>query len=234
MRESLERILDLQEIAGRIAQLRRDRERLWLDVKDKENVLRRKKERADEIPGERLAAIKKGDALQLKIDEAEDDIKRLEFQLNVTKHQKEYNAIQSSILSHKADVQRWEDEELEALQAVDDLAEENKTAQQELAQAEQELKATRDEVSRAADELDARTQGLEQDYAAMREQVTPNVLSVYDRLGESNMRNPVVVVKNRICQGCFTQITKQTLVLLKRDAEIVHCHSCGRVLLLQE
>ena len=60
------------------------------------------------------------------------------------------------------------------------------------------------------------------------------MLEVYRRVARERGDTALVMVRNRICQGCFTTVTKQTENELLRDEEVVHCHSCGRILMLTE
>ncbi|MHC4591873.1 MAG: zinc ribbon domain-containing protein [Planctomycetota bacterium] len=232
MKESLEHIQLLQDTSRQIEQLRRDAEMLDADEKNRQRVLQEMNRRAEQARQQRLEATKLADATQLQIEQAEGEIARLGVQLNVTKHQKEYDAIQHSILSHRADIQKWEDEELTALQTVDDLALEEKRLAEEVGQAEQDVQKTREDVAAQKAELKRRVADLDQERQRLRQQVSPAVLSAYERLTGRYGSRALVEVKNRICQGCFTRITKQTENLLMRNDKVVYCHSCGRMLVL--
>jgi len=170
----------------------------------------------------------------MKIEEAEAEIRKLQSQLNVTRHQKEYDAIRKMILSHQADIQKWEDEELNSLQAADDLATEIKRTEAQVAEAEAELEKMRADVARQGDEITARIDEQQQEHDRIRAQIGPGVLSAYERLIDASIRMPLARAKDRVCMGCHTQLTKQTEVRLLRGTEIVYCHSCGRMLLIAD
>jgi LSD1 subclass zinc finger protein len=170
-----------------------------------------------------------------EIDELEESIERFRIQLNTTKHQKEYDAIQHAILSHRADIERLEDRELLDLQTVDVKAAEEERYREETQQAEEELARVRASVETAARDYRQRIDQLADERERLRGEIEPGVLAAYERLINSGKRsNALVTVRNRVCQGCFTQITKQTENLLMHDQELVHCHSCGRLLMLPE
>jgi len=234
MREDLQKVQLLQDLANRIRQLTRDREMLYVDVRNRERVIEEKTRRLDQADEQRIKAIVEGDAIQLKIDGAEREIEKLETQLNVTKHQKEYNAILHSIQSRRADIQQWEDAELAALQHADDLREECRRLTDEVEQAEAERRCVDEEVEQQARQLAGRIGELKDEHDRRRREIKPSVLVAYERLAAANMREPLAIARNRICQGCFTQLTKQTELRLMRDNEIVYCHSCGRMLVLHE
>ncbi len=234
MRETLEKLHALQEANSRISQLRRDRDALLIDVDNQTRLMDLKKRRAEEVHEKRLERTREADQVQLQIEEGEEEIARLRGKLNIVENQREYDAVQHMIASHKADIQKWEDEALGALQAIDDLAEQEERLATEIRQATAELETVKSRCGEEAAQYDRRIEQVEQERDRIREQATPEVLSVYDRLALRHPQNALAVVTTRVCSGCYTQITKQTEVLLMRDETLVHCHSCGRILMLQE
>ena len=232
MREDLLQILALQDKMREADQIRRDTQRLAIDIDNQARVLDKLKRRAQQTHDQRVEAAKKADAVQLNIEQAEQQIEHFRVQLNVSRHQKEYDAVQHAILSKQADISKWEDEELTALTAVDDLTEQQQTLATQTDDAEAELARIEQEVARQTAELAGRLEEVEDECLRMRRRINPDVLATYERLAASNRANPLAEVKGRVCQGCFTQITKQSENMLMRDLEIVYCHSCGRMLIL--
>jgi predicted nucleic acid-binding Zn-ribbon protein len=190
--------------------------------------------RAEQLHDQRTEAAKAADRLQLKISEAEAEIGKMKDQMNVTKHQKEYDKLKTSILSHEADIQKWEDEALEAFSSVDELEEEAQKAAEQIEEARAELERIQESVAEEQKAFDTRIEELEEELADVRDSVKPSVLSAYKRLAGSRLKQPLATVRNRVCEGCFTQLTKQTEVLLRRDDEIVYCNSCGRMLVIED
>ncbi len=168
MKETLAKIQTLQDIGRQVERLRRDAHALSIDVQNRERLLEEKRRRAEHMHQQRMDNAKTADATQLQIEEAEANIARLKVQLNVTRNQKEYDAIQRGILSNQADIQKWEDEGLVALQAVDELAEEERHLAAETLQAEQELRKARDELELRVKE---RTKELSQTIDTLQEEV---------------------------------------------------------------
>jgi len=234
MKKTLEDIQALQDLSERQAEMRRQVGAISARIGARQQMLQERQRRAEQLHEQRLQASKEADAKQLKIEEGEQEIERLKRQLNVTRHQKEYDAIQHSILSRTADVSRWEDEELSALDAVDELAEQEKRTAAELEEARAELHDVRQESAAEIKEHQDRLQELEDQLAILRRHINPDVLKAYDRLTPSHGNDALAPVKDHICQGCRTRVTKQTENLLMRGTEIVYCHSCGRMLMLAE
>jgi len=234
MNEDLVKILALQDLARRMEIAIRDRDALTVDVRNKERVVQDRKRRAVQLVQVRTETQMKGDAIQLKIEEIEAQNEKFTGQLNITKHQKEYDLIKTSIASHQADIQKLEDEELTCLQGVDELADQIEQAHATVTQTEVELEEVKKFVADKTAEYDQQIEALKQEVTTAREDIRPGVLAAWERLAGSKMLNPLAIVRSRVCQGCFTQITPQTFVRLRRDDEIVNCPSCGRLLMLQE
>ncbi len=234
MKETLAQIIEFQDLRQRAQQIRRDIDRLSIDIDNQARIVEQLKKKAQQAHERRLELTKKADSLQLQVEEAEAQIAQYKKQLNVTKHQKEYDAIQKAILSRVADIGKWEDEALTALQSADDLGTQEKEATEAVEDAEQRLEQIRSEVAQHTAEFEQELAQVEAEMERAREGINPEVFSAYTRLLASNFERPLVPVKSRVCQGCFTQITKQTENLLMRGSEIVYCHSCGRMLLLAD
>jgi predicted nucleic acid-binding Zn-ribbon protein len=74
-------------------------------------------------------------------------------------------------------------------------------------------------------------------HLAMRKTIvgdlTPPLLSKYDRLRKSSGGLAVSVVVNGVCQACHFSLTSQRLNLMRRGTEIFQCDHCQRLLILK-
>lgn len=234
MKQTLEQIRQLQQLAQRLEQLRHDRDMLAVDVRNQQRVCDEKQRRAEQAHRQRMEATKQADSTQMEIQKAEEEIGRLNLQLNALRSQKEYDALRHTILSRQADIQKWEDEGLVALQTADEMAGDEKRMAQETEAARKELEAVKARVAEDERELAEKIDRVEREVAAVRNGIPAGPLAAYDRLGGHTRSQPLALVKARVCQGCHTRITKQTENLLMRGHEIVYCHSCGRMLMLED
>lgn len=234
MRKKLEQLRELQEINCRIQDLRRDRERLSIDIENQAEVLEEKESRREQTHQTRIEKTKLADRTQLEIEKAEQECERLETQLNTVQNQREYDAIQHSLSSRQADIQKWEDEALMALDTADRLSKEEERLAEEVEEARAELQRIREEVADRTEELDRQIEEFQQEREQIRSELDPELLTAYDRIASRHPRDALAEVDGRICGGCHTQITKQTKVLLARENKLVHCHSCGRLLMLAD
>lgn len=234
MRETLKKLQTLQDINSEIENIRHDRDRLSIDVDNQALTVERKTRQAQEAHEKRLENAKTADRVQMNIEEAEQEIERLSVQLNSVRNQRELDTIQNTIRSRQADIARWEDEALSALQAVDELRQEEGRLHKEVEAAQAELERVKEETRERREEYEQRIEELTEQREQLRDEMPPEVLSAYERIAARHPNNALAEVKGRVCGGCFTQITKQTENLLMRDDKVVYCHSCGRMLMLKE
>ena len=71
----------------------------------------------------------------------------------------------------------------------------------------------------------------EPEQKTVREQFSPNVLHIYDRVSQSNKGVAVAVVEGDRCSECMLSIPTKLLENLKTASEFVYCNSCRRILL---
>ncbi len=234
LRETLDQLIELQAINADIARHQRDREALHLDTDQQRRIVEDLATRRSETKAQQLESQKMADALEVKIRKAEDENARLKVQLNVTKRQADYDAIRNTLMSNQADISKWEDEALELLLRVDDLKREATELDAGLAAQKETLQQTEQRVGQQAADYDRRIGELTQQRDDLRKTIGSALLQAYDRLTRSRGVTAIVKVKKRICQGCFTSVPKQTENELMRGTELVYCHNCGRILVLDE
>jgi hypothetical protein len=234
MRQKLKRIMGLQQIGADIRQDQRDKEALYIDVRQQKRQIQDLQEELEATHAQRLQCQKEADGADLKAREAGEHVARLRVQLNTTKSQDDFDALRQSIQSHKADISHWEDRGLELIDQAEQLQEEERQLQEKLDQEKQKLEELKKSVSDQAETYDSHIAELEAESESLRQEADPKALAAYDRLVESRGDSAIVSVCDRVCQGCYNLITKQTENMLLHDQELVTCPSCGRILMLAD
>lgn len=230
--ETLEKLALLQRLNARIERCKKDRNMLSLDVEKIESKLEELRQELERVKKEQVETQKRADACEVKIREAEEKNEKLQIELNTTKRQKEYDAIRRSMQSNQADIQKWEDEEIEALDRADELKAKREELKGEVEEKENELEELRRKVAEERREYDEKLEELSEKRKSVRNGVDDRTLRSYERIARSLEGHGLARVKDRVCHGCFTTVTKQTENELMRDEEIVYCSSCGRMLIL--
>ena len=230
----LEKLEELQEANRQLKLCRKDRKELTKDVRNAEERLENKRQELEELKEEQTEVRRKADNCETKINKAENEIQRLKVEMNTTKNQSRYDAMAKSIRSHEADVQKWEDEELEALNRLDELSGKRERVKEDLQRLENELEETKERVEDERQSYDEKIDELKQRRKEIRSELEDEALDAYDRLARGSDEQALAQVKNRLCMGCFTTITKQQENELLRGNELVFCQSCGKILKLTE
>ena len=73
---------------------------------------------------------------------------------------------------------------------------------------------------------------LNEDRKPLERVVPPDVLEKYNRMNTSE-QNAIVPIENGSCSGCFSQLSAQDMLDLKRS-KLIQCHSCYRFVYLPE
>ncbi|MBS3764831.1 MAG: hypothetical protein KGZ25_16135 [Planctomycetes bacterium] len=230
--QTVQKLLELQELITHIEQCQKDRAALQRDIEEQEKKVADLENKLEELQNQKQQAQKDADAFEVKIESAEEENERLKIQLNTTKRQSDYDAIRNKMMSNVADMSRWEDEEIELLEKIEDLQGKREDTEKKLAEKEQKLYEIKQRVSQKQAEYDRELKDLQEQEEKMREEIAPEALNTYDRLAKSRGTTAVVRATKRICQGCFTSLPKQTENELMRENELVFCHNCGRILVL--
>ena len=201
------------------------------------------------VEDQRLAAQnlqKAVDEKSLNLKEIEAKIAKITTQLNQTKTNKEYSALLSQKGAEEADKSRLEDEILALMGKVEDskkdfhkgaqrLEQERKTHEESLRKAEEEQKTSLAQIKEARAQRDQ-----------LRTQIPIEWVEPYERLLARRDGVALVCALRRVpearsaevtevwvCQGCFMNLTMQTIASLMTSDNPVFCKSCGRMLYLE-
>jgi predicted nucleic acid-binding Zn-ribbon protein len=196
-----------------------------LDTVRKEVVAARQAVRDLEVRGGRL---------ELNIKTADQELAKLEGRLNQVRTAAEFAAVKLQIQSTRDERGRNEEELIALLDQTEAtratvVEKEKLLAVQEKEHAEYLVNAERLRAERQAElaKVDERR-------AAAAKGLPQNLIDMYEKLFRSREGNAVVGVDSRVCQGCYTEITRNDEAQLIGRSMIVQCKSCARILYLLE
>ncbi len=165
---------------------------------------------------------------------AEQTVIKLRDQINQAKSNKEFQALQHEILSKEADNARLEDAVLAQMQKVDREKEAREAIAAQLAKAESEAAAERTKLEKELALLEAQCQKLVTQRNEAGKDVPPDIFAKYERLIARRGQTAMVGAVNGSCQGCFMTLRPETMAQLRKGGDLVFCHSCSRILYLEE
>lgn len=151
-------------------------------------------------------------------------------QLMAVKTNVEYQAMQKEIEFALHEVKQLEDRILELMLESDDLTAAVKAAELDMAADEKAVDADRRTLAAELTDLRTLLERLAGDRAQLVSETDPQALSVFELV--ARRRNGVAVAEARdgICMLCHVRLRPQVFNEVRRNAQIIQCDSCSRVL----
>jgi len=173
--------------------------------------------------------------LDEKIRESSERVSKDEKRLNSVKNDRELAAITKEITGANKSKKLGEQEKT-SLQAKCDEKEALVAARKEA------LKSREEERARVSSELASSRPGWKESIEAhqkskdeIKSAVAPAILRKYELIRSKRAGVGLALVKDEICQGCFTHIPPQVYIMLKRGTEeLQSCPHCHRLLHVED
>ncbi|MBE7443913.1 MAG: hypothetical protein HS132_01040 [Planctomycetia bacterium] len=233
MNERIEVLRRLQLIDTKLKRLAGNKLYRGYDVQKKQNQIQQKKTELSKL-NEEIKTFQKNTTLkELDLKSMEAEINKLRLQMNQVKTNKEYSATKTEIGGKEANKSVLEDEILAMMTKYEELQQRHKSFEKEIEQENTQLKEIQHRVEADMKTTDAEMNELKkkrENYASM---LDSDALQQYNRLVSHKDAVAVVHVVNQVCQGCFMSVTAQTLNQLMSGKNLTFCHSCGRILYLE-
>ncbi|MEO0094905.1 MAG: C4-type zinc ribbon domain-containing protein [candidate division WOR-3 bacterium] len=198
--------------------------RLQKEIETKNNQLNQVKNRLAEI--KKLYKLKEGD-----IAENEAKINKLNQQIHSVKTNEEYRAILKEIEFLKNACNSVEEEMIA-------LLEEEEKLKNNVGNLEKEVREFIEKKTHEIEQLKSQekkiTEEQEKNKIIFQDEIKKlpgDVKQVYERISKAREKAICIVTDESICTGCYTNVTPQTLIELKKRNKFVLCDSCGRILI---
>jgi len=234
MAESLKALRNVAALDAKILELEHRQKQIPGLIRTEQQAVERASQNLARKAAE-LKDLKAKTALQeTEFRAAEEAVIKLRNQINQARSNKEFQALQHEILSKEADNQRLEDAVLLQMQKVDNVAEERDALADARKQAETRLTEKVAALEKDAADAESRVRKLNAQRSVATKNVPAEILGKYERLIARRGQTAMVAVVNGTCQGCFMTMRPETMAQLKKAIDLVACHSCGRILYLEE
>jgi predicted nucleic acid-binding Zn-ribbon protein len=140
---------------------------------------------------------------------------------------REIDLSQEKITKLQKDMELLEGKAMLAKEDVEKLIPELETLQTELANRKKELAA----VNKEHEEEELKLQH-------QREKITSKIskgdYQMYSRIRGAEEGRAIVAVQRNSCGGCFNRVTPQRVLELRKNAALIACERCGRILVSDE
>lgn len=234
IKDEIQKLIKLQDVDKQIYDYSQKLNNYPVILETIKNDLEEKKKHLnaaeDNLKKTQLKQKDKEGALALK----EAEIVKHQGQLFALKTNKEYNAKLSEIAGVKADKSKLEEEILLIFDEIDaakkSVDNEKKIFCEEEARSGQEKKKIEDEIKL----LEAKIKDLEGKRKQELDQVDSKILAIYEKILKNKEGLAIVPVRNFACQGCFMNVTPQTVNEINMHQRLVTCEMCARILYVEE
>ena len=168
--------------------------------------------------------------LEQEIEDTDEKVKQNMTRQLQAKNNEEYRALlKENEYLRKSNSQR-EDEALELLDGLEQIAKDNKELKEGL---ENQRKKTAEGKAAVEQEIAASIkaqEGLKLERESLTGDLPKQVMALYNRLYAHRNGSAVVPIENGICMECHIQIPPQSYNDLQRNEELMTCLNCGRII----
>lgn len=234
MKKILKDLIELQSVDDGIDELKRNGgnlpdviQTMDEEMEKKRNDLEEKKDKLEELKGDLRKASTEREGL-LKA------LKKYESQLSLVKTNKEYEALlkeidyaEFRILELEEDIDKIKKDIEEQTQLVEET--EKKLEEDEAEYTEKRAKFKKD-LETLEDKLEVKYDERKR----VKVRLPKRVISEYERIRRGLSGKAVVPVKNDACGGCFYNFPPQVVFNAKKQDRLIHCESCGRLVVWLE
>ena len=233
VRETLQRLLELQELDQDLFHVRDELRRLPAERQRRLSVLEASRGKLAELDKKLLDT-------RVRIKEIEDmtssqrqRLRKLENEADATADTALLVAYQHEMRTLRRDIGEADEEGIALVTEADRLTEEKTALQATIAADEKVFEEYSANVAAEIRRAEARCDGLsEERKKRMRSTLAPDVLVHYEKLLEAREGLAMALLVGLVCQGCYVSVPNNVYVRLARAIELVHCPSCGRILYL--
>jgi predicted nucleic acid-binding Zn-ribbon protein len=235
MKESLYKLLELQEIDKEIHTLRQSQmdfpgeiQNLQKELQTAKDLLEAKQQQSEDVE-------KHHRALERDLEAIEADLKKHQDRLYEVKTNKEYDALQLEIEALQNRKSQHESAIIESIQTSDDLKAKVAEDKTHYLTIEKTRKSQIGELTSQLNSVEANVKGWVTKREAIETHVERRSLGMYNRIRKVVKGGvAIVVIKKGACGGCFRQLSPQRMVEARRCDNILRCENCGRILVWKE
>jgi predicted nucleic acid-binding Zn-ribbon protein len=178
------------------------------------------------------AAQKEQRQAEVKVKDQRIKIEQTEATLygGTVRNPKELQDLQNEVAAHKRFLDTLEERQLEAMLATDEAVEKNQEAQKILGQYRAQAEKQQASLVQERTQLESQKAAAEKQRQGAAGIVSPDDLTIYDRLRKQRACVAVSGVKDRACNACGSTLTAALHQAARSPSQLVFCDMCGRIL----
>lgn len=231
MRESLFKLLELQEIDKEIDVLRQSQRDFPSEIDQLQNELKTARDHLDAKKSQSEELEKNRRSLERELEDINADLQKHQDRLNEITTNKEYDAVQHEIEALQVRKGEHETLVLETIESIEDITSKLEDDQSFYEEMEKERNERIEELTGKLNSVEENVKGWEEKRSAIEPHVERRPLNLYNRIRKVVKGGvAIVAVQKNSCGGCFRQLAPQRLVEARRGDTLMRCENCGRIL----
>jgi hypothetical protein len=230
MQKTFEMLLKLQTVDYDLGELERSKGYLPDMIKKLEDEIIQTKESLQNYEKELQEKTLELKRVELEISTFNSELDKLQKQMRDIKTNREYDALTSSISTHKLKISENEDGELKLLTNLDELKEKIQEYKQKVEEVAKNNTAQLTHLKKELESIDEKIEIKMGERKNVVVRVDKRILSTYERVKQGK-GYAVVFVKKRACGGCYKALPPQRVQEIKKGDQLITCDSCGRILI---
>jgi predicted nucleic acid-binding Zn-ribbon protein len=234
MEEQLSLLIQLQEIDAKIRTQNEQKNRLPETLAALERRRVALNDNVDKVKEALQTAQKNKRDRDQDLEAGVQKVDKLKTRSSEIKNNKEYQALLKEIETGEQENKAIEDGILGLMEKID-VAAGQITAAEEQAKAEAaEIAAERKQLEASMAKLDGELKIVEEGRQKAVANITKPVLAQYQKLLVTKAGIAIVEARGESCSGCYMSIPPQVFVNVKKNAAIITCPNCNRILYFKE
>ena len=242
MESLIDKLLELHGQQVHLNQLKEKARSASMAVAARQRQVAAAQDAVRQLEDQRKKAQRLADARELDVKSLHGKIQKLREQLNAIETNKEYKALQNEIKFVEIELRRAEDEELAAMDQLEQHEGGIKSAGEALKAAEAGLAEVKADTAAEAEALDADIRKAERDLQDIGGQLPQDALETFNRVAAKHPDGamcPLIKDDNPSngslsCGGCHLRLTENVYVrLVGNRNEFIICPNCSRILYVE-
>lgn len=230
----LGKLIQLSKIDVALARIKAERKKLEADVLSLHGAIKKEEQ---ERQGKSKTHDEKKGRYQKEEKRLRDESEKLVARRKALTTLNNYKLQQSAEkeIEHAArQITSQEEALLETLEEVEKLAAEIKSHDDSLKELKSKYDKSLTEAKATLASLEERSAAHNEERQKLVVEIDAKNLTIYERVKERNVMDPLVEVENNLCKGCNMQIGPQVIVLIGKADSLVRCPGCARILYIAD
>lgn len=232
MEKILQRLLDLQQVDARLADVRAHLAKFPKQLAEVDARVAAAKGEVEGSKASQLTAIKERKKYELDVEQWKERVRKYRDQTSQIKTNDAYRALQHEIQMAEDEIGKAEDRLLEQMVAGEEYDRRIKASEKKLKEIEAVASGERSKIEAEKAKAEKEQAQLNSEREAAVAEIPENLLDHYTRIAKKHNGIALAEVRAEKCSACGMMIRPHVMQEMRRagNEEMFHCETCTRIL----